>query len=169
MFEIPHNFKAFQFQTGVDRISQAYNASAAAMEKAKMEAEDIIAKYEASGEDDSEYDDDGILIHSTRHSLNYAEMNANLAITVVREAFITSAFHYWEISARGWTGLHDKNHKFRALIEASSLMYAICPKLEKLNSLNNSLKHHSHHHSVTHEDVEEAFEIVRASGPIYQS
>lgn len=196
MAPFPKSFKAFSFQTGVDRICEAYRASAATMEKAQREAQESYAKYEASGEDDSEYDEDGILIHSTRHALDYDEMNATLAVTVVREAFITSAFHYWERSARGWTGLYNKKDTYPLLSEASAKVYAVSPKLGTLNTLNNLLKHSSRdkaillakirpdyfsplfpkqdnvsHQSlrprITHEHVEEAFEIVRASGPTY--
>lgn len=184
------------FQTGVDRICEAYRASVAAMEKAQREAQESYASYEASGEDDSEYDEDGILIHSTRHALNYDEMDATLAVTVVREAFITSAFHYWERSAREWSDLFDKKATYPVLSEASAKKYAVSPKLKALDLLNNLLKHggsdkalelasirpdyfaplfpkqdsvsnQSLRLRITHEHVEEAFEIVRASGPVY--
>ncbi|MCG6114776.1 MAG: hypothetical protein MEQ84_06200 [Mesorhizobium sp.] len=196
MAPLPDSFKAFQFQTGLDRICEAYRASVATMEKSQREAQECYATYEASGEDDSEYDEDGILLHSTRHALDYDEMNATLAINVVREAFITSAFHYWERSARGWTGLYSKKDTYPALSKASAKRYAVCPKLEVLNTLNNLLKHSGSDTSLSlsrirpdyfsplfpeqnsvshqrlrlrikHEHVEEAFAIVRASGPTY--
>jgi hypothetical protein len=143
MAPLPDSFKAFQFQSGVDRICEAYRASVATMEKSQHEAQESYASYQASGEDDSEYDEDGILIHSTRHALDYNEMNATLVITVLREAFITSAFHYWERSARGWTGLYGKKDTYPILSKASAKSYAVCPKLETLNALNNLLKHSS--------------------------
>lgn len=194
--ELPHSFKAFMFQTGVDRICEAYRVSVATMEKAHRAAQESYANYEASGEDDSEYDEDGCLIHSTRHALNYDEMHAGLAVTVVREAFITSAFRYWELSARGWTGLYERKDTYPVLSETSAKRYAVSPKLAELNTLNNLLKHSGSdkalslsrirpdyfsplspeqgsvtHESlrlrITHEHVEEAFAIVRASGPAY--
>lgn len=196
MVAIPDSFKAFEFQTGVDRIRDAYRASVATMEKSQREAQESYATYEAGGEDDSEYDEYGFLIHSTRHALDYDERNATLAITVVREAFITSAFHYWERSARGWTGLYSKKDTYPVLSKASAERYAVCPKLEVLNTLNNLLKHSGSDNSLSlsrirpdyfsplfpeqnslsdqslrlhiqHEHVEEAFAIVKASGPTY--
>ena len=91
------SFKAFAFQTGIDRMCEAYRASVVTLEKAQREAQGSNANYDASDEDDLEDDEDGILIHSTRHALNYDEMGAILAVTVVREAFITSALHYWDV------------------------------------------------------------------------
>ncbi len=138
---LPDSFKAFMFQRGMDRICDAYRASVATMEKAHLEAQETYANYEASGEDDSEYGEDGILIRRTGHALNYDEMDAILAVTVVREAFLTNAFHYLERSARGWTGLYSKKDRYTVLSEASARRYSVCPKLEALNLLINLLKH----------------------------
>lgn len=192
---VPESFRAHMFQTGIHRICEAYRASVATMEKAFADAKKAAAEYENSGLDDSEYNEDGFLIHSTRHSLNNDEMDAILATTVVREAFITSAFHYWERSARGWTGLHAPSDRFPALSKASSKLYPLSPQLHNLNRLNNLLKHsgdekarllakvrpdyfapplfpskgntsrHGFRLRVTNDHVEEAFDIVRTSGP----
>ncbi len=192
---LPDSFAAFMYQTGIDRISVAYRASIATMENARREAQELYAAYEASGEDDSEYDEEGVLIQSTAHALDHDERDATLAITVVREAFITSAFHYWERSARGWTGLHGKRDYFPVLSAATAKKYAVSPKLELLNALNNLLKHgggdtalslarmrpdyfsplfpngsgrdQSLRLCIRHEHVEEAFEIIKGSGPTY--
>ena len=192
MVPLPDSFKAFMYQGNVDRVRDAYRASAAAMERASREASEAAARYEASGEDDSEYED-GALIFSTRHTLDYDAMNAGLAVTVVREAFITSAFHLWETSARGWTGLHKPGQNFEVLSAASAKKYTISPRLTYLNTLNNYIKHRNpakaallavdrpdyfstffgrmdakeptFHLRITHDHVEEAFETVSASGP----
>lgn len=191
---LPESFKAYMFQTGIDRICEAYRASVGTMVKALANAKKAAADYESSGLDDSEYDEEGFLIHSTRHSLNHDEMETILATTVVREAFITSAFHYWERSARGWTGLHAPSDRFPALSKASGKLYPLSPQLCNLNRLNNLLKHsgdekarslaqvrpdyfaplfpskgntsrHNLRLRLTHAHVEEAFDIVRSSGP----
>ncbi|RVL64699.1 hypothetical protein [Sinorhizobium meliloti] len=191
---LPESFKAFRYQTGIDRICDAYRASADTINKALGEATQAYAQYVAAGVDDSEYDEDGVLLGSTAHSLAMAELDAILAVGVVREAFITSALHYWERSARAWTGLHGFEHKFPALRDATQQLYTVSPQLPNLNRLNNVLKHNSHRVDRTllrnrpdyfgslfpktngnnppeprlrlsHEHVEEAFDIVRASGP----
>lgn len=192
---LPDSFKAFQYQTGIDRVCDAFRASAGKMNEALSEAKLSYAQYDQAGVDDSEYDEDGILLGSTAHSLAQAEMEAILAVNVVREAFVTSAFHYWERSARAWTGLHGRRDHFGILSAESAKKYPLSPQLDNLNRLNNLLKHNSHRIDQTlvdarpdyfaslfpsandaspkrlrlrlrHEHVEEAFDIVRASGPI---
>lgn len=193
MVALPESFKAFMYQGNVDRVRVAYRASAATMESVSQTAREAAARYEASGEDDAEYDEDGATIFSTRHSLDYAAMEAGLAVTVVREAFITSAFHLWETSARGWAGLHEPRHNFEVLRAASAKKYHVSPNLTHLNTLNNYLKHrnpakaallavdrpdyfHTYfgrqwgtdrtpHLRITHDHVEEAFETISVSGP----
>jgi hypothetical protein len=194
MFKFPESFKAYQYQKGIDRIQDAYRASADTIEKAVAEAKQASLQYLESGADDREYDEDGILVFSTASSLDQAELDAILAVTVVREAFITSAFHYWERSARAWTGLHEFEHKFSALRKGTRRLYPVSPQLANLNKLNNVLKHNSRRVDRTlfrnrpdyfgtlfpsrtganppeprlrlsHKHVEEAFDIVRASGP----
>ncbi|NKQ88698.1 hypothetical protein [Rhizobium ruizarguesonis] len=193
---LPESFKAFRYQTGIDRICDAYRASADTMSKALRDAAHAYSQYEQAGIDDAEYDEDGILLGSTAHSLAQAEMDAILAVSVVREAFVTSAFHYWERSARAWTRLHGRRDHFGILSAESAKIYPISPQLDNLNRLNNLLKHNSHRIDQTlvdtrpdyfaplfpsanntspqrlrlrllHEHVEEAFDIVRASGPTY--
>ncbi|KOF22352.1 hypothetical protein AC244_02080 [Ensifer adhaerens] len=193
---LPDSFKAFRYQTGIDRVCDAYRASADKMNEALSQAKQAYAQYDQAGVDDSEYDEDGILLGSTAHSLAQAEMDAILAVSVVREAFVTSAFHYWERSARAWTGLHGRRDHFGILSTESAKKYPLSPQLDNLNRLNNLLKHNSHRIDPTlvdarpdyfaspfpsanntspqrlrlrllHEHVEEAFDIVRASGPTY--
>lgn len=178
MIAIPESFRAFTFQTGAERILQAYRASVTTMEDAHRKAEKARADYEASGEDDSVYDDDRILTHSTLAELNWAELDATIGISVVREAFIISAFHYWERSARGWTNLHGKKDTYHILRNACAKLYSLHANLDDLNRLNNLLKHSGNARTVSftkqrfkppvsHEDVEEAFAIVKSSGPAY--
>ncbi|NKJ03744.1 hypothetical protein [Rhizobium sp. SG741] len=191
---LPESFKAFQYQTGIDRICDAYRASADTINKAVSEATLACLQHLESGVDDREYDEDGTLLFSTSYSLAQAEMDVILAVAVVREAFITSAFHYWERSARAWTGLHEFEHKFPDLRRETRRLHPVSPQLPNLNRLNNVLKHNSRRVDrtllknrpdyfgtlfpkrnannppeprlrISHEHVEEAFDIVRGSGP----
>lgn len=79
---LPDSFKAFRYQTGIDRVCDAYRASANKMNEAFGEAKQSYAQYDQAGVDDSEYDEDGILLGSTAHSLAQAEMDAILAVIV---------------------------------------------------------------------------------------
>lgn len=177
MAMLPHSTMAFLFQTGIERIEVAYHASVATMQGAYAEAATAYTDYESSGQDDDEYDEDNILTKSTRVALNFETLNAAVAVEVVREAFITSAFHYWERSARGWTNLHDFRDNFPVLKKATAKLYSLHPDLAALNALNNRLKHSGAGKNalphprlnlpVTDDAVALAFELVKASGPIY--
>ena len=147
MAPFPESFRAFAYQTGIDRIRDAFRASVATMEAARQTASDAQMLYLRSGDDDREYDEDGVLIRSTAHQLDFEAMNATLAVSVVREAFVTSAFHYWEVSARGWTGLSGQQDAFKTLRNASVKHYPLSPQLIALNHLNNTLKHDNAYHA----------------------
>jgi hypothetical protein len=194
MARIFESFRAFAYQSGVDSIHAAFQSSIATMQEAERKAGEDHWRYVDSGEDDDEYDEDGYLIHSTRHNLANAEVQVSYAAREVRRAFITSAFHYWERSARNLTKLVEIKHKFADLKDQSAKLHAISPDLDMLNHLNNVLKHdsikgaealikiRSDHFQrapyrktpdgplqwtlcITNAHVEEAIEIVRASGP----
>lgn len=140
MVELPF-FRHFQFVMDLERIEAAFDASIAAMEQAYREAEVASDKYEESGEDDDEFDEDGVLISSTRHQLRWEALQASQAQSVIREAFVTSIFHFWETSARSWTGFNGRGFpKLRDAVLA--LGYAIdVDGLTLLNDVNNLLKH----------------------------
>jgi hypothetical protein len=140
MVEIP-GFRAFQFSSDLDRIEDAFKVSISAMDQAYQSAETAYDRYEDSGEDDDEYDDEGVLISSTRHQLPWEAMQKSMARTVIREAFVTSIFHFWEYSARSWTS--DQDVDFRGLRrKVRALGYPVdSDGLTLLNKLNNLLKH----------------------------
>ncbi|MBY5422321.1 hypothetical protein [Rhizobium leguminosarum] len=76
---LPESYKAFRYQTGIDRICEAYRASADTINKALAEATQAYAQYVQAGVDDSEYDEDGVLLSSSAHSLAQAELDSILA------------------------------------------------------------------------------------------
>ena len=190
MVAIP-GYAAFAFHNGLDQIRDAFRLSIGSMETAGREAEASRRRYVASGEDDSERDEDGALVSSTRHELGWAEMQAWSAASVIREAFVTSAFHFWELSARAWTG-ENKSNGFDRLRARVLERYPVDPDLVHLNSLNNLLKHGNPQRgrevfewrrelflfgrmpsgngwrgslAIRTADVEQFLEIVRRSGP----
>lgn len=193
MVEFPA-IQAFQFATDLERIEAAFDAADTALEQTHRAAEEASDRYEASGEDDDEYDEDGVLIHSTRGNLRWQVLQASQARTVIREAFITSIFHFWETSARYWTGIDERD--FRKLRRAvRKLGYAVDGDgLTLLNEVNNLLKHDNvatgervferapqlfwggkrpttrHWRSalrLSNEDVKRFLDVVRRSGPTY--
>jgi hypothetical protein len=143
--DVQKSMQAFAFQSGIDRIQKAFRASITAMDVAQEDAQNAYNRYVESGSDDCEYEylEDGtpILVYSAAHNLDLDVLDAVLAKSVVREAFITSAFHFWEVSARQWTGLHDVKHNFERLCNAVD--YQISPSLPTINCLNNLLKHNN--------------------------
>lgn len=193
MVEIP-SLLAFRFSSDIDRIEDAFKASVDAMEQAYQAAEAAYDGYVNSGEDDDEYDEDGVLASSTRHTLSWEAVQKSMARTVIREAFVTSIFHFWEYSARYWTSSQDAD--FRGLRrKVRELGYPVDNAgLILLNDLNNLLKHNnprtgaklfkqassffwmsrepkgSHSRSalrITDEDVFRFIQVVRNSGPTY--
>lgn len=196
MSPLPHSAIAFLYQSGLDRIRDGFRAATASLEQSRNASNEAHARYVDSGEDDSEYDEDGCLIHSTAHALRSAGEEADYALLAVREAFIMAAFHYWERWARTATGLTATGDRFDKVRTACAQLYPVSEELEALNYLNNLLKHGSAYSArklaeirVDHfwmrpscflhdrrehwalgigdGHVEEAFEIVRASGPQY--
>jgi len=153
--------------------------------------------YVVSGEDEREYED-GILISSRESELEYDAFTAVMATQLVREAFVMTAFHYWERSARQWTELRDKRDGFELLKTAVGQKYPVHTRLPDVNTLNNLLKHDSAEKaeklfaawpelfrelfessvnkfaakrrlSISDKHVEEIFDIVAASGPQYEN
>ena len=196
MVQFPPQVIAFQYQSGLDRIVDAYSAATGSLWQTRSNADEAYWRYVDSGQDDSEYDEDGCLTSSTAFELQHAGQEADYALRAVREAFITSTFHYWERWARSATGLNGQNDGFEKLRSAFSIKYPVSPHLRMLNHLNNVLKHNSDFHAVklaklntsffsrlpmpligsqrlywmlrlTDSHVDEVFEIVRTSGPQY--
>lgn len=140
MVKIP-SIEPFQFNSDLDRIQDAFQSSIGAMDQAYRHAEAAYERFIDSGEDDDEFDEDGIIVASTRHDLRWEVMQKSMAKKVICEAFITSIFHFWEYSARRWTS--DQKADFRRLKrKVRALGYPVdSDGLTLLNDLNNLLKH----------------------------
>ena len=111
------------------------------MEQAHREAEEASDRYEASGEDDDEYDEEGVLVSSTRGRLRWQVMETSRSQSVIREAFVVSIFHFWETAARDWTGCNARGFpKLRDAVLALGLAIDV-DGLTLLNDINNLLKH----------------------------
>lgn len=193
--QLPPQTIAFLYQSGLGHIRDAYQASRSAMETAQQAALHAAERYQASGEDDSVYEyEDGqsVLTSSTQHELDYAAMEAVQSSGIVREAFITSAFHYWERWARSRTGLNKGG--FADLEKAvQDEGISTSENLINLNTLNNLLKHNNSQRAldlvatspdlfftkpystlrrdihwrlrITNDVVDDSFKIVEESGP----
>ena len=149
MVELPRSFKVFEFRSGLEVIREAFRASDATMDAAMRSADEAEMAYLDSGEDEEEYDEDGILVWTKANELDDASRQALIASRAVREAFVTAAFHYWERSARSLTGLHKATDTFPVLRKAMKKKYPVSHRLTHVNILNNLLKHGSEGHAVS--------------------
>jgi hypothetical protein len=145
MTKLPASFVAFQYQSGVDRIELAYNASISKLSELQISASDMANAYRLSGADDSlyEYDAGGerILITSTQHELDYVEFEIIVAREFIYHAFIHAIFHYWEKCARSLTNAKP-DARFPELIKKmEKSQYKIDTRPAGLNALNNWIKH----------------------------
>ncbi|APX65599.1 hypothetical protein AV944_06770 [Sphingomonas sp. LK11] len=192
MAKFPFSFQSFVYQSGVDRLQNAFRSSIAQIEADQAAALSDYNQYVDSGEDDSEYEGEGderYLVRSTAFELEQVAFDIGLSAVALREAFIISAYHYWEKFADGGNGRRGFNN-----ISKHS-PYDCHAKLGALSELTNHLKHEiAFARLVTlHKEwptlfslapyiieqtgrphwivrlnnghVEEAFDIVRASGP----
>ena len=194
MVQLPSSTIAFLYQSGVDHIRQGYEAAAEALQNAARDAEAASLDYTSSGNDDSVYEfEDGqpVLISSTQHELDYAQVEVAYSVRAIREAFIISSFHYWEKWARSMTTRNGRNDSFDVLKRKMAQACDIHKELSNLNHLTNLLKHgsgadyHAKQLARNREDlfdrlpdspsgwalrisdqiVQEAFVIVSGSGP----
>jgi hypothetical protein len=120
MVALPH-FRAWQFHRartnpgGRPRVSWLDGNGAGP----RIEA---YERYAESEEGDRRWHEGGALVHSTEIAIQFNSLETELAVQVVRQAFVTSAFYYWERSARAWTS--DAAPNFPALktaIEAQGI------------------------------------------------
>jgi hypothetical protein len=144
MQELPE-FRAWAHHFGIERIRSSFRASITAMADGERQARAEYEAYLQSGREDRVYADDGVFIGSMSTELQFAAIEAKFAAEVVRETFVTSTFHFWERSARLWTG--DHKARFPELeAKVRALGYPIHPELNLLNTLNNLLKHNNPKH-----------------------
>ena len=184
---------AWHFQYGLKRIKDSFLVSIEAMNAGETKARADQAAYLKIHPYESIGDADLPNAADVRFELQAATIEARMAAQIVREAFVTSAFHFWERSVTLWA----ENTKLRNFSElekaASNLGYPPHPDLSVLNSLNNLLKHNNPDRGdevfnrradlfkwqrkprnnddwrdaikFSDESVLEFFEIVRLSGP----
>lgn len=147
LVQLPSSTIAFLYQSGVDHIRQGYEAAAEALQNAARDAEAASLDYASSGNDDSVYEfEDGqpVLISSTQHELDYAQIEVAYSVRAIREAFVISSFHYWEKWARSITKLNDPTkHTYEVVKKCFAKSHAIHQQLDQINRLTNILKHGS--------------------------
>ena len=78
MVKIP-SIEPFQFNSDLDRIQDAFQSSIGAMDQTYRHAEAAYQRFIDSGEDDDEFDEDGIIVASTRHDLRWEVMQKSMA------------------------------------------------------------------------------------------
>lgn len=193
MAKFPFSFHVFVYESGVDRLERAFESSIRQIEAEQKDAYASYMAYIDSGQDDTEYEWDGdhrYPVRSTSFELEQEASDIGVSAQVIRDAFITAAYHYWEKFAIGWTGKRG----FITLVENTP--YPVHQRLSALSNLNNHLKHGSDARrimplcdewpeifsvsprsiiqnrkshwivNVRNDHVREAFQIIRGSGPV---
>jgi hypothetical protein len=187
------DFRGYVYQSGLNVLRSGFATASRALadDAARIEA-DIVA-YEQSGVWEGERDEDGYLLWDREHILDIDRRMALEAQDDLRKAFVLSAYHHWERSARLWTNDQKAKHDALAL-KARAQGISIHSDLAKVRDLANSLKHNSEKSgaalvmswpnvlplsfarpktgdwynavSLTDDHVREAFDIIGASGPM---
>lgn len=143
MAKLP-DLRAYFFHNELDGLRQCYLTAVSAMEARRTNARKDIEDYQHQLANGAEWEGeraaDGSILWSRDDALEIAEFNAYLAIDTLRESFVVTLFHFWEKSAREWTGSDERD--FRKLKRrVRELGYAVHAKLDALNKLTNYLKH----------------------------
>lgn len=138
------DLRAYFYHDELIGLKECYQTAEAAMESRRTSARKDIEDYQqqlANGAEwEGERDDDGSILWSRNDALDIAEFNAYLAINTLRESFVVTLFHFWEKSAREWTGSDERDYrKIKRLVR--KLGYHVHPELNVLNKLTNYLKH----------------------------
>lgn len=127
---------AFAFGFGLDEVREGFRAAIEGCDtrgmNARRDSEVFLESHSSFGEDSPQ--------HYHLMDLAHSEWLADSAKTVIREAFILSAFHYWERRMRAWTNC--KGRGFPSLsMKAKASGYPSDDRLRVVNTLCNLLKH----------------------------
>ena len=178
---------AFVFGFGLDQIREGYRA---AIDGCDTRAQNARRDYDAFLESHGAFDEDSPEADKLME-LSHSEWLANNAKTAIREAFVLSAFHYWERRMRIWTNYHE--HGFDDLKRNCRLAgYPADNSMKIVNTFCNLIKHESAEHArnlakqwsdlfeelphgpkdktewvlaIKDSHVEKVFDIVARSGP----
>lgn len=188
-----HGF-VFQSGLDILRSSflEAEEALSSSLERAKDEAFAYQQAQEQGAGWVGERDDDGHIIWDQQTLLDNNVEVAQEANYAVRCAFAVSIYHHWERSALRW--LDEKQLAHPTLVsKVRALGYKVDPKMDEIRLLVNALKHGNAHWGLklfelgnpyfekgfcpndktdwydavrlTHDQIEEIFNVVAASGP----
>jgi hypothetical protein len=178
---------AFIFKFGLDQVRSGFRAAIDGCDEqadaACRRCEDFLENNSNFSEDSPEDDE--------FQELSHAEWLASKAKSVIREAFVLSAFHYWERSMRSWCNF-DGNSFDNLKNRCDEAGYSSDPRLKNVNHLCNLIKHDNAKYSeklagewgdlfeelphkikqktewilaLTDDHVVEIFDIVARSGP----
>ena len=133
---------AFFFGLGLDQVREGFRAAIDGCDKrsdnARREYDAFLESHGTLEEDSSE--------HDRLVDISQSEWLSDNSRTVIREAFILSALHYWERRMRAWTNCDLRG--FERLERHSRKMgYPTDPRLKVVNTLCNLLKHENSFHA----------------------
>lgn len=136
------NWAAFFFSFGLDQVREGFRA---AIEGCDRRSENMRREHDAFLEIHSVFDEDSPE-HLKLMDLSHSEWLADNAKTVIREAFIISALHYWERRMRVWTNCNSQGFD-KLYRQFRKMGYPNDHRLKVVNTLCNLLKHDNFEHA----------------------
>ena len=107
------------FRFGFEELKTAYRTSMASYDAAMTNAEAVVRSRYGFGPDepfpDVEYDDeDGTPSMEWRVMVGELEHEAQSSQSLVRTAFVSALFHFWERQSNAWRGVRGDTYKHAA-------------------------------------------------------
>ncbi|WP_066717360.1 MULTISPECIES: hypothetical protein [Hyphomicrobiales] len=140
----PLNFdlRGYVFKSGIDVLRSAYTTAALALVTNIDRIEAAKAEYLASGVWEGERDEDGYIIWDREQLFEIDLDMARQGLADLRKSFALAAYHFWERSARQWTG-DDRGRHDDLVLGAKAKGIEAHPHLSAVRDLANTLKHNS--------------------------
>jgi hypothetical protein len=156
--KLPFFFDArgYEFQSALEAIRRSAQAGLAALSREINLLEQQLEDYYRAGNFEGERDENGYVIWERDDILNHEIAFAQEALMELRKAFAIAAFHHWERSVQRWITQETETAAANGSVtrkkksvqgfndlsrEASRIGYATDPKLQRVVTLVNTLKH----------------------------
>ena len=190
------NLQGWAFHEGLKSLYDAYVAARSTTDKERKKLQERLARTRKSavaiqkgqqGADPDDYNIDEYI-----DALNDFLSEEDMALDLIRQAFLITAFHYWERHVKAWTGKEYKEseslnelkthglapeetrlHELRLIVNAlkhsgggsAKELYALRPDLFDPTTIKNWGEPTYEGLRLADSDFERYFEAVRISGP----
>lgn len=140
----PLNFdlRGYVFESGIDVLRSAYETASLALVTNIDRIEVAQAEYLAAGIWEGERDEDGHILWEREQLFEIKLDMARQGLADLRKSFALAAYHFWERSARQWTG-DDRGSHDDLVLSATAEGIKAHPHLSAVRDLANTLKHNS--------------------------